>query len=77
MAWRALARAELSPAAAITALGALIFVASDSLILVHVFYKPLSFYQEGVMSTYYAAQYCIALSAAEVFAQEGTKPKRR
>ncbi|XP_063705251.1 lysoplasmalogenase TMEM86A [Culicoides brevitarsis] len=72
MCWRALARATDNPCdmknfpKLACALGAVLFVISDSLIAFDKFYIPLSFAQLAIMITYYAAQLGITLSIVEL-----------
>ena len=63
MCWRALARAT-SLTSYLTGIGAVLFVVSDAAIAASKFYYETSA-QEVIMSTYYAAQFLIAVSAAE------------
>jgi hypothetical protein len=60
-AWRAMARIN-GFFSLLTALGALIFVASDTLIAVNKFAFTVPYSQTLIMSTYFAAQYLIGLS---------------
>lgn len=64
MAWRAWVRWGISDGkgALLAALGAVLFVASDALLAYNRFAKPLRVAPLWVMSTYYAAQWLIALS---------------
>ena len=74
MSWRALAKAN-SPLTFVTGVGSLLFVVSDALIAIHKFYAPLEHFQLLVMSTYYAAQFGITLTTAEIFTDERRKWK--
>ena len=76
-AWRALARAWGSPAEPwggagakyLTAIGAVLFVISDCLIVYNLFVRPLRAQQFLIMSTYYAAQFLISLSANQAISE--------
>ena len=76
-AWRALARAWGSPAEPwrgagakyLTAIGAVLFVISDCLIVYNLFVQPLRAQQFLIMSTYYAAQFLISLSANQAISE--------
>ena len=73
-AWRALARAWEGPSEPwggagqryLTALGALLFVVSDCIIVYNLYVRPLEAQQFLIMSTYYAAQFLISLSARQI-----------
>ena len=64
-AWRALARAAGSSVASrhLTAIGTVLFVISDCLIAHNLYVQPLPAKQFLIMSTYYAAQLLITLTA--------------
>lgn len=68
MAWTAVSRAGtpgIPPASgAAAAIGALLFMGSDTLLALNRFVRPLPAAHGWVMVTYYAAQTCIASSAA-------------
>ena len=77
-AWRALARALGSPFKSkyytfrgeyLAAIGALLFVISDCLIVYNLFVQPLQAQQFLIMSTYYAAQFLITLSARQAISE--------
>ncbi len=63
MAWRAIAQANFDNYAKYAALGAIIFIISDSLIAIDKFYAPLSHIRWIIMPTYWTAQALIFLSA--------------
>jgi len=71
MCWRAIARVN-SPSnfkhfpKLACAIGAILFVISDSLIACDKFYIPLSFAPLSIMATYYAAQFGITLGIVEL-----------
>lgn len=65
MVWRALARLDQGLVEFLTACGAVIFMISDACIGINLFYYKLSHSQEIIMSTYYLAQFLIALSGAK------------
>jgi uncharacterized membrane protein YhhN len=71
-AWRALARASESTIKSrhLTAVGCVLFVISDCVIVYDLFVMPLASQQAIVMVTYYAAQFLITLSASQVFVDE-------
>ena len=73
MAWRAVARASNGFTEFLSAIGAIIFVISDGFIGVNLFYTPLPNPQFLIMSTYYIAQFLIALSGAKQEAIEKMK----
>ena len=73
MAWRVVARASNGLTEFLSAIGAIIFVISDGFIAVNLFYTPLSNAQFLIMSTYYTAQFLIALSGAKQEAMEKMK----
>ncbi len=71
--WRALARAKGSKTKThhLTAIGCVLFVISDSIIIFDMFVRHLESQQFLIMSTYYAAQFLITLSAAQKFVDDG------
>uniref|UniRef100_A0A336LFI4 lysoplasmalogenase n=1 Tax=Culicoides sonorensis TaxID=179676 RepID=A0A336LFI4_CULSO len=81
MCWRALARIAENPfdlknsPKLACAIGAVLFVISDSLIAFDKFYIPLSFAPLSIMVTYYAAQFGITLSIVELDARSSNKKK--
>ena len=78
-AWRALARALGSPVKSrhLTAIGAVLFVISDGLIVYNLFVQPLQAQQFLIMSTYYAAQFLISLSAHQAISEATLNEDRR
>ncbi len=72
-AWRALDRTNESknkPTRHLTAVGCVLFVISDSIIVYNMFVQPLASQQVLIMATYYAAQFLITLSAAQTFVDD-------
>jgi alkenylglycerophosphocholine/alkenylglycerophosphoethanolamine hydrolase len=67
MAWRALALAAGSTVKThhLSAVGCMIFVISDCVIIYNTFVSPLARQQEIIMVTYYLGQFLITLSAAQ------------
>lgn len=66
MAWQALSRcvAKRHPRAVLAALGAILFVASDSMIAISRFYGRFRLSDLLILATYFVAQWLIALSVA-------------
>lgn len=64
MAWRAIARVQSNQnlPKVFCAVGAILFVISDSIIAFNLFYSPIQYSQVYVMITYYTAQLGIVLS---------------
>lgn len=63
MGWRAAARAGAVPLGTMGLGGALLFMASDTLLATNLFVRPVPYESALVMSTYWAGQLLIALSA--------------
>ncbi len=74
-AWRALARAKGSKVKThhLSAVGSMLFVVSDCLIVYNMYVSALEMQQILIMSTYYAAQFLITLSAAQTFVDDAKK----
>ena len=75
MTWRALARMDRGFLQFLTGIGAVIFMISDAAIGINLFYYNIPNAQFVIMSTYYLAQFLIALTGvAEIIAsKEHTK----
>lgn len=63
MAWRAAARVDGSTAGWLALAGAVLFVASDTLLAMNRFVTPLPAASLWILSTYWGAQICLAASA--------------
>lgn len=70
MTWRALAKFDEGTVEKLTGIGATLFLISDGIIGVNMFYQKLPNPQFLIMSTYYLAQFLITLSAAKAIAKE-------
>jgi len=80
MCWRSIVRAcdpkyNTSALPTICALGSLLFVASDSMIAFDKFNAPIPNSTILIMTTYYAAQFAIALSVIDLREHVNVKPK--
>ena len=64
MGWQALARwrTRRDPSGTLAAVGALLFIASDTALAVNRFGRPFAAAPLVVLTTYFAAQWCIARS---------------
>jgi len=78
MCWRAIARATQNKdfLSIFCAVGGVLFVASDTLIAINMFYTDVPNDRIWIMSTYYAAQFAITLSTATECKQQKVSPKR-
>jgi alkenylglycerophosphocholine/alkenylglycerophosphoethanolamine hydrolase len=77
MTWRALARSHQGSIEKLTALGAVLFMISDTCIGVNLFYSKLEYAQVIIMTTYYAAQFLITLSVVKNVVQLDKQQKQK